>query len=78
MSDEDFYVLSFLIDGSDPSWDLRGTIFGTRAQIARTFDLNRLPYGSQLLRGEAARRYVEKGIRDELRYQRERQGRRNN
>ena len=69
----DLYVLTRVTDDSDPLWDERFTIYGTPERIKSMFDLSKgVPFGWQLLKGKAARRFLRNMVRDELRYQRER------
>lgn len=68
-------VLSLLVEGSDPAWDLRTMIVGTQETLERQFDLRRLPFGALLLRGKQARRFLKKSMREEVRYRREKTAR---
>lgn len=68
-SENDLWVLTFTLDDSDPDWETRSSIVGTAEQLAKLFDLQRLPYGARLLKGKQARRYLKRGLRDEQRYQ---------
>jgi hypothetical protein len=67
------WVLTSVLDDSDPRWQTRQSIVGTREQLAKLFDLNRLPYGMRLLKGKAAARYIKLSLKYERRYQREQQ-----
>jgi len=51
-------VLTFIVDDSDPNWETRNTVIGTREQLSTMFDLARLPYGAHLLKGKAAARFI--------------------
>jgi hypothetical protein len=73
MADEpEVWVLSLLVDGSDPAWDQRFTIVGTKYSLEQQFDLSNLPYGAILLRGAKAKQFLRQSVRDEARFQRER------
>src|SRR5260370_39081857 len=61
----DLWVLTFTVDDSDPNWETRQTVVGTREQLAKLFDLKRLPYGARLLKGKAATRYLKRGFKEE-------------
>jgi hypothetical protein len=76
MSDE-FLVITRVIDASDPHWDLRTTLMGTREQISAIVDLSKgTPFGWQLLRGKRARRFLKLAAKHEIRWQREQAARR--
>jgi hypothetical protein len=69
----EFWVLSKVVDTtSDPDWDTALVIVGTPDSIRSQFDLSRgLPTGWKLLRGKAARRFLEAGANEELHWRRE-------
>jgi hypothetical protein len=68
----ELYVLSLLADGSDPAWDTRVSIVGTRHFLSQRFDLSNLPPGAILLSGAKAKQFLRQSAREEARYQRER------
>ncbi len=68
---DDLWVLSFTVDDSHPHWETRQTVVGTREQLAKLFDLSRLPPGARLLKGAEARQYLVTAFREERKYQRE-------
>jgi hypothetical protein len=70
--ENEFFVLTRVIDGSDPDYDLRTTIMGTWSQINAVVDLSRgVPDGWQLLKGKRARRFLRRSLKHEYRWQRE-------
>jgi hypothetical protein len=69
---DELWVLTRVVDESDPMWDCHGTILGTAKQIRNIFDLSQgIPFGWRLLKGKAARRWIRYSIREERRYQRD-------
>jgi hypothetical protein len=72
--DDEFCVLTRVIDSSDPNWDYSATVIGTLEFIERSFDLCKgVPFGWRLLRGKKARRFLRWSLKQELPYQREQQ-----
>lgn len=68
----ELFVLTRVIDATNPHWDERMTIVGTRAQISQTIDLSRgVPFGWRLLRGKRARRFLKWASAEEARWRRE-------
>jgi hypothetical protein len=66
------WVLTRVIDETDPLWDERATIVGSPEQINAMFDLSDgVPFGWRLLKGKQATRWIEHSLREELRYQRD-------
>jgi hypothetical protein len=63
-------VLTRVTDSSDLCWDETITIIDTIEGIrTRLGCSNVVPFGWRLLKGKAARRYIERSIREEARYQ---------
>jgi hypothetical protein len=72
MNDQKLCVLTRNVDSSDPCWDENITIVDTIEGLRTRFDLSRgVPFGWRLLKGKAARRYLERGLREEARYQKQ-------
>jgi hypothetical protein len=70
----ELFVLTRVVDATDPHWDERMTIVGTRAQISKTVDLSRgVPFGWRLLRGKKARRFLKWSLAQESAWWREQQ-----
>lgn len=70
------WVLTRLVDASNPVWDKHATIVGTLKQIRAMFDLsNGVPFGWRLLKGKQARRWIRHSLNEELRYQRDKKAR---
>jgi hypothetical protein len=68
----EFFVLTRIVNDSDPDWDLNATIVGTWEQINAVVDLSRgTPYGWRLLRGKKAHRFLKCAAKHEIRYQRD-------
>lgn len=68
-SDKDLCVLSLITNATDPNWDERLTIIDTMANLSAKFDLSKgIPYGWQLLKGKAARRFLAKLERQEMKW----------
>lgn len=67
------WILTFALPSADPKWELRNSIVGTPEKLASMFDLNKLPYGVRLLKGKQAKRYIKQSIKEERRYYREQQ-----
>jgi len=64
------WVLTRLIDDSDPLWDECATVVGTPEQIHAMFDLSKgVPFGWRLLKGKQATRWIAQSLREEVRYQ---------
>lgn len=71
MSDN-LLVLTRVVDGSDPDWDVRATVVGTWEHLNAIVDLSRgIPHGWRLLRGKKARRFLQWATKHEIRWQRE-------
>jgi hypothetical protein len=69
---KDLLVLTRVVDGSDPDWDVRATFVGTWEQLNAIVDLSKgIPYGWRLLRGEKARRFLRWATKHEIRWHRE-------
>jgi hypothetical protein len=73
LTNPEIWVLTILVDGSDPNWDVRNSIVATPERMATLVDLNNLPPGATLIKGDEARVFFERGQRDEARWQREQQ-----
>jgi hypothetical protein len=72
MNDPKLCVLTRITDSSDPCWDENITIVDTLEGLRARFNLSRgVPFGWRLLRGKAARRHLERGLRQEARYQKQ-------
>jgi hypothetical protein len=65
-------ILTRTVDSGDAFWNEAITIIDTLEGLRARFDLSRgVPFGWRLLRGKAARRHIERGLRDEARYQKQ-------
>jgi hypothetical protein len=67
-------ILTSVIDDTDSEFDERVTVILPSLDALRTtfkMDPDNLPPGVELLRGETARKFCEKGIRDEMRWQKQ-------
>ena len=73
--ESDFYTLT-IPDGGKNGWDRCITICGSRETLSGQFDLAALPKGAVLRQGAAARDFMKQSFAEELRYQREREGKR--
>ena len=73
MNDPKLCVLTRVFtDPSDAFWNEAITIIDTLEGLRARFDLSRgVPFGWRLLKGNAARRHIQRAIRDEARYQRQ-------
>ena len=72
----DLWVLTCLIDGSDPVWSERATIVATPERIRSMLDLSHgLPFGWRLFKGKRARRFLRDSLKEEARYRRDRAAR---
>jgi hypothetical protein len=69
--ENDLWVLTFVVDDSDPSWQTRNSVIGTAESLSNLFDLTRLPFGARLLKGKQAARYIKQSIKEEQRYNQE-------
>lgn len=68
----ELFVLTRVTDGTNPDWDERVTLVGTKESISKTVDLSRgVPYGWRLLRGKRARRFLKWSLQEEARWRRE-------
>jgi hypothetical protein len=69
---DNILVLTRVVDGSDPDWDVRATVVGTWEQLNAIVDLSKgVPHGWRLLRGKRARRFLKWATKHEIRWQRE-------
>jgi hypothetical protein len=69
----EIWVLTILVDGSDPNWDVRNSIVASPERMARLVDLENLPAGATLIKGKLAWEFFERGLRDEAQWQDEQQ-----
>jgi hypothetical protein len=67
----DLWIVTTLVDSGDPAWKTATTIVATPERMAELFDLNDLPFGAKLLKGAAARKFLQRAVRHEKRFQRE-------
>jgi hypothetical protein len=67
----DLWVLTFVVDDSDPNWEVRNSVVGKPEDLAAIVNINKLPYGARLLKGKQASRYIKQSLKEERRYQRE-------
>jgi hypothetical protein len=75
MQKPDLCALTRVIDSSDPCWDVSTTIVDTLEGLRAKFDLsNGVPYGWRLLKGKAARKHIQRAIREERRYRQQMAG----
>jgi hypothetical protein len=63
----ELWVLTFVVDDSDPDWDECMMIVGTSEQLTAMFDLSRLPPSAQVLKGKEARDYLAASAKHEAR-----------
>jgi hypothetical protein len=69
---DEVWVLTRVVDETDPVWNYHGTILGTARQIANIFDLSQgVPFGWRLLKGKQAKRWIRYTIKEERRYRRD-------
>jgi len=68
---EDFFLISFVTDDSDPCWDLRNTVTGSWASLQRSINLFHFPknFNVLFLQGDKAKDYLVQGAKEEFRYQ---------
>ena len=69
----ELFVLTRVLDDTDPHWGKHMTVFGTKEQISKVVDLSKgvVPYGWRLLRGKRARRFLQWSFAEEARWRRE-------
>jgi len=79
-SGDDFFVVSFIVDDSDPCWDSRHSFMGSWQSVQNTLSLFHFPknFSVLLLQGQNAKDYLLKGAREELRYQQQQHSQPNN
>lgn len=65
------WVLTQVVDDVDSAWDLSATLVAAPAKMAELVDLHRLPFGTRLLKGKQARRFLKWSQKQEARWQRE-------
>jgi hypothetical protein len=70
MNDPKLCVLTRVTDSSDPCWDENITIIDTLEGLRARFGTV-VPFGWRLLKGKAARRHIERALREERRYQKQ-------
>jgi hypothetical protein len=73
---DEVWVLTRVVDGSDPMWDYHSTILGTAKQIRNIFDLSQgVPFGWRLLKGKQAMRWIKHSMEEERRFLRDKAAR---
>ena len=72
-SASELFVLTRVLDDTDPHWGKHMTVFGTKEQISKVVDLSKgvVPYGWRLLRGKKARRFLKWSMEQEALWRRE-------
>ena len=77
---ENLFLVSALVDDSDPCWDTRYSTVGNWAAIQNAIALFHFPknFSVLLLQGDNVRSYLLNGAREELRYQLQRANQPNN
>jgi hypothetical protein len=67
---ENLWVVTVTTDTLDPRWAQATTVVGTREILTKLLgDLDSLPPGVKLLKGNAAKRFLRQAVRHEKRFQ---------
>jgi hypothetical protein len=74
---DDFFLVSFVVNSSDPFFDKRQSFMGPWNVIMNTLALFELPRDTDVLflQGDRAREYVARSAYDEVRYRKDRMSR---
>ena len=78
---EDFFVISLIADDPDhPTWEFRTSSMGDWDAIKRFCSLFEFQHNSRIVffQGDNARRYLQRSLKDEQRFQQERSAEPNN